>query len=148
MTHFPRCHRGFTLIEMLVVIAISVIVLSVITLNAPALQQQQKRLRRPVEMGRILLACRHFLRDNLRLPDLSVPEDQALWVRYYRPSASLRSTPEQLLPDGFEYQLLQPYQPPGLTTDALPGKVRVRGTACDGSASEPEAFCEYTVPFY
>jgi prepilin-type N-terminal cleavage/methylation domain-containing protein len=147
---FPLKHRklhGFALIEILSAVVVSAILLTVGLAAIPAWQKQQQAAQRPVEMGKIVAASRAFLKDTLRLPDLSQQEDRALWASYYKPPSNLTSEANQALPDGFRYQIVRAYSPSGLTTDDVPGEIKVTGTTCDQPSSDPQAFCDVIVPF-
>lgn len=147
---FPLKHRnvlGSTLIEILSAVIVSAILLSVGVVAIPAWQKQQQVAQRPVEMGKIVAASRAFLQDTLHLPDLSQAEDRALWASYYNPPSNLTRETNQALPDGFSYQIVRAYSPSGLTTDDVPGEIKVTGATCDQPSSDPQAFCDAIVPF-
>ncbi len=99
-------------------------------------------------MGRILAASRAFLKDHRHLPQLSTTQDAALWTGYYRPASNLVTAAGQLLPAGWQYVVIRPYLPSGVTTGAFPGQIRVIGSGCDQYDGNPQAACDYAVPFY
>jgi Tfp pilus assembly protein PilE len=138
---------GFALIEILSAAAVSAVLLYVGLAAIPAWQKQQHVAQRPVEMGKIIAASRTFLKDTLHLPDLSQSDDLALWPNYYKPPQNLVSQANQPLPDGFSYQIVRAYSPSGLTTDDVPGEIKVTGATCDQPSDDPQAFCDAIIPF-
>jgi Tfp pilus assembly protein PilE len=138
---------GFVLMEMLSVVAVSAVLLYVGFAAVPAWQKQQKATQRPVEIGKIVAASHAFLKDTLHLPDLRQSQDLALWANYYKPPQSLASQANQPLPDGFSYQIVRAYSPSGLTTDDVPGEIKVTGATCDQPSNDPQAFCDAIIPF-
>jgi type II secretory pathway pseudopilin PulG len=144
---FFRKANGFALVEILSAAAVSAVLLYVGLAAIPAWQKQQQVGQRPVEMGKIIAASRAFLKDTLHLPDLSQSQDLALWPNYYKPPQNLVSQANQPLPDGFSYQIVRPYSPSGLTTDDVPGEIKVTGATCDQPSDDPQVFCDAIIPF-
>jgi Tfp pilus assembly protein PilE len=142
-----RKANGFALIEILSAAAVSAVLLYVGFAAIPAWQKQQQATQRPVEIGKIVAASRAFLKDTLHLPDLSQPQDLALWVNYYKPPQNLASQANQPLPDGFSYQIVRAYSPSGLTTDDVPGEIKVTGAPCNQPSDDPQAFCSAIISF-
>lgn len=66
----PKSNKGFTIIEVLIVLAIAGLILLVVFLAVPALQRNSRNTQRTTDVGNILSAVNEFIgNNNGRLPD-------------------------------------------------------------------------------
>lgn len=149
-----RDRTGATFTEVVVAMGIGAVLAPLALVAAGGYQTSQKAGQYPVEVNRIFVATRAFLKDELHLPQLPYgqsagnPQDIERWRTYYRPPAGLRQAQTQLLPDGLSYEVARNHTPSGVATTYFPGKIVLHGTWCDRFDGNSQATCSYNVPFY
>ncbi|AGY60399.1 hypothetical protein [Gloeobacter kilaueensis] len=146
-----------SLAQVLLAVAVGALLAPLTVVAVAGYQKSAQAAQYPVEVSRLLAASRAFVKDQLRLPDLSGADcsdsgstspDSALWRNYYRPAAEVTSCPQSLLPDGLRYQTVRAFTPAGVTVGSFPGRIRISGSWCDRYDGDPNAFCEYDVPVF